>query len=118
MVSVDEAASRQRLTALLADLESSSATLLAEHGDPGELSHVDQHSAEAATDLSEVERDEVVRAIVGGQRDEVLAALQRLDAGTYGTCVDCGVTLSDERLDARPEAARCVNCQHDLEMAR
>jgi RNA polymerase-binding transcription factor DksA len=115
---VDEAAARRRLQALLAEIESSSATLLAEHGDPGELSHVDQHSAEAATDLAEVERDDAVRAIVGGQRDEVVAALARLDAGTYGVCVDCQTALSEERLDARPEAARCVNCQHDLEMAR
>jgi RNA polymerase-binding transcription factor DksA len=115
---VDEAAARRRLQTLLAEIESSSATLLAEHGDPSELAHVDQHSAEAATDLSEVERDEAVRAIVGGQRDEVLAALKRLDEGTYGVCVDCGTPLSEERVDARPEAARCVNCQHDLEMAR
>jgi RNA polymerase-binding transcription factor DksA len=53
-----------------------------------------------------------------GQRQEVLAALARLDAGTYGRCVTCGTTLPDERLEARPEAARCVNCQHDMEMAR
>jgi DnaK suppressor protein len=115
---VDQAAARRRLSALLAEIDSSSATLLAEHGDPGELSHIDQHSAEAATDLSEVEREETVRTIVAGQRQEVLAALARLDAGTYGVCVECGQPLPEERLDARPEAARCVNCQHDLEMAR
>ncbi|MDQ1711326.1 MAG: DnaK suppressor protein [Frankiaceae bacterium] len=115
---MDQAAARRRLSALLAEIDSSSATLLAEHGDPGELSHIDQHSAEAATDLSEVEREETVRTIVAGQRQEVLAALARLDAGTYGVCVECGQPLPEERLDARPEAARCVNCQHDLEMAR
>lgn len=115
---MDDAAARQRLETLLADLEASSETLASEHGDPGELSNLDQHSAEAASELTENERDDVLRAVVEGQRVEVLAALKRLDEGTYGTCTECGTTLPDERLDARPEAARCVTCQHDLEMAR
>ena len=115
---MDEAAARQRLQTLLDDLESSSRTLAGEHGDPGELSHVDQHPAEAASELTELDRDEAMRAVVEGQRLEVLAALERLDAGTYGRCVDCGAELPDERLDARPEAARCMSCQQDLEIAR
>ncbi len=65
-----------------------------------------------------MERDDVLRGVVESQREQVLEALGRLDGGTYGRCVDCGTTLPDERLDARPEAARCVSCQHDLEMAR
>lgn len=115
---MDEAAVRQRLEQLVADLESSSATLAGEHGDTGELSMLDQHPAEAASELTELDRDEAMRAVVDGQREEVLAALARLDAGTYGRCVDCGTALPDERLDARPEAARCVSCQQDLEIAR
>lgn len=115
---MDPAAARQRLESLLADLESSSQTLAGEIGDNGEVSKLDQHSAEAASELTEFERDEAMRAVVDGQRTEVLAALARLDAGTYGTCVECGTTLPDERLDARPEAARCVTCQQDMEIAR
>ena len=115
---MDEAAARQRLETLLDELDSSSRTLAGEHGDTGELSTIDQHPAEAASELTELERDEALRAVVEGQRQEVLAALERLDAGTYGRCVVCGTQLPDERLDARPEAARCVRCQHDLEIAR
>lgn len=115
---MDEAAARQRLEQLLTDIESSSRTLAAEHGDTGELSNLDQHPAEAASELTELERDEAVRAVVEGQRQEVLAALERLDAGSYGRCVECGMDLPEERLDARPEAARCVACQQDLEIAR
>ncbi|HEX8001137.1 MAG TPA: TraR/DksA C4-type zinc finger protein [Mycobacteriales bacterium] len=115
---MDEAAVRQRLEQLLTDLESSSRTLTAEHGETGELSMIDQHPAEAASELTELERDEAVLAVVDGQREEVLAALARLDSGTYGRCVECGTELPDERLDARPEAARCVSCQQDLEIAR
>jgi RNA polymerase-binding transcription factor DksA len=115
---VDDATARQRLEQLLADIDSSSATLAGEQGDTGELSRIDQHPAEAASELSEMERDDAVRTIVDGQREEVLAALARIDAGTFGTCVECGTPLPEERLDARPEAARCVTCQHDLETAR
>jgi RNA polymerase-binding transcription factor DksA len=48
----------------------------------------------------------------------VREALARLDAGTYGRCVDCGRELPDERLEARPEAARCVDCQQKVEAMR
>ncbi len=111
---------RRRLHALLADLESSRGTFAHEPGttDAGELSHVDQHPAEAASELTEQERDEALLAVVDDQTVQVRAALDRIEDGTYGTCVDCGTPLPDERLEVRPEASRCVNCQHSMEMAR
>jgi DnaK suppressor protein len=115
---VDEVAARERLHQLLAELDSSTRTLSSEMGDAGELSHLDQHLAEAASELTEMARDEAMLKVVDGQREQVVAALARLDDGTYGRCVDCGTDLPAERLEARPEAARCVNCQHDMEMAR
>ncbi len=39
------------------------------------------------------------------------AALERLDAGHYGQCKDCGVTIPEERLAAYPSALRCISCQ-------
>ncbi|MFC6934425.1 TraR/DksA family transcriptional regulator [Actinomadura yumaensis] len=46
------------------------------------------------------------------------AALARLDEGTYGQCVGCGKDVPEGRLEARPDAARCVTCQtkHDRAM--
>lgn len=115
---MDELAVRQRLEQLVTELDDSTRTLSGESGDTGELSHLDQHPAEAASELTEMERDEAMIAVVAGQKAEVVAALERLDAGTYGRCVSCGNDLPPERLDARPEAARCVTCQQDLETAR
>ncbi|MFD0852412.1 TraR/DksA family transcriptional regulator [Actinomadura adrarensis] len=37
-------------------------------------------------------------------------ALERLDAGTYGTCENCGGLIGAERLDARPDASLCIEC--------
>jgi DnaK suppressor protein len=115
---VDLATARTRLEAMLADMEASAQTLQNEEGSLGELSHLDQHPAEFASELSEQERDEALIAMASAQQVEVRAALKRIEDGTFGRCVSCGTTLSEERLEARPEAARCVNCQHEMEAAR
>ena len=39
------------------------------------------------------------------------AALERIDAGTYGTCVTCGKPIGDDRLEAIPYAAQCIECR-------
>jgi DnaK suppressor protein len=41
---------------------------------------------------------------------EIDAALARIDAGTYGSCVQCGAAIPEERLELRPFAGRCVTC--------
>lgn len=110
---------RTRLEEMLASLEASAQVLQGEHaGDSGELSVVDQHPADSATDLADADREEATLAVVLTQRDQVLAALARIESGTYGHCVDCGAPLQDERLEARPEAARCVTCQQRMEGGR
>lgn len=38
-------------------------------------------------------------------------ALKRLDAGTYGVCVDCSQPIAQPRLLATPEVSRCIACQ-------
>lgn len=43
------------------------------------------------------------------------AALDRMNGGEYGTCVDCDEPISLARLDAMPEVQTCVRCQDRLE---
>jgi DnaK suppressor protein len=45
----------------------------------------------------------------------VNAALQRLEDGSYGECVDCGRPIAEARLKVAPEAARCIHCQEKTE---
>ena len=40
----------------------------------------------------------------------ILAALLRVDAGTYGTCVGCRGPIPYARLAAIPEAQTCIDC--------
>lgn len=43
------------------------------------------------------------------------AALARIDDGTFGECTECGVKLPLARLNAAPDAARCIPCQEKAE---
>jgi DnaK suppressor protein len=49
---------------------------------------------------------------------DIDAALERIDAGTYGQCTDCGVTIPPVRLSAYPTAKRCIVCQTRKEQGR
>lgn len=116
---MDTNAARARLEQMLAELEASARALQAEGaGENSELSHYDQHQADTATLLADADREEAAIEVVLAQRDGVRAALSRLDEGTYGRCVSCGATIPAERLEARPEAERCVRCQAAAEAQR
>lgn len=41
----------------------------------------------------------------------VEGALERIALGSFGICQDCGAEIGYERLDAQPEAIRCIQCQ-------
>ncbi|NBO90196.1 MAG: TraR/DksA family transcriptional regulator, partial [Betaproteobacteria bacterium] len=41
--------------------------------------------------------------------------LERLDAGHYGECKDCGIEIPETRLNAYPAALRCISCQTTFE---
>lgn len=36
-------------------------------------------------------------------------ALERMEDGTYGTCEECGRAIDEERLNALPMTARCID---------
>ncbi|MCB1419359.1 MAG: TraR/DksA C4-type zinc finger protein, partial [Notoacmeibacter sp.] len=38
------------------------------------------------------------------------AALDRIEAGTYGVCAKCGEDITEERLDLLPATPFCRNC--------
>src|SRR5271157_548014 len=45
---------------------------------------------------------------------EISGALQRIDGGTYGVCMECEEPISSKRLDAVPWARYCVSCQERI----
>jgi DnaK suppressor protein len=42
---------------------------------------------------------------------DVDRALEKLDAGTFGTCERCGSPIGEERLEAIPWAVLCIDCK-------
>ena len=51
-------------------------------------------------------------------RGEVLAAMDRIDDGTYGTCENCGKKIIEERLELLPYARHCTPCARNSSPAR
>jgi DnaK suppressor protein len=45
------------------------------------------------------------------RRQAIDEALTRLNEGTYGICAECGIEISERRLEAVPFAKLCVECQ-------
>lgn len=111
-----EDAARQRLEAMVAELDRSVATLRPEPSDPDD--HGTPGDADASLSLADNARSAAVVDAAQGQLKAVGDALRRLDEGRYGRCVDCGADLPADRLDAKPEAARCMSCQAKVEAAR
>ena len=106
----------QRLRAELENEREAVLTELKEHGaDPytekvDRMAGIDDNFADSAS--ATAERSEAL-ALIDSARDrliEVDAALARMDAGKYGTCVQCGREIPTARLEARPLSIRCVEC--------
>lgn len=45
-------------------------------------------------------------------------ALEKINDGTYGICVDCDGPISEKRLQSFPNAERCIVCQEEYEEKR
>ena len=106
---------RKRLEEIRDDLSRSIVVLQGEHplarGGGAE-------AGDAGANLSEADRNQAAVELAMSQRAEVLAALARVDDGSYGRCVDCGNPVPDARLEARPTTSRCVPCQSKRDRRR
>jgi RNA polymerase-binding transcription factor DksA len=80
-----------------------------------ELTTVDQHPADVGSETFERTKNLSVQEDVEGRLEDIARALDKLDAGTYGTCETCGERIPDERLEAVPAARFCVEHQAEAE---
>jgi DnaK suppressor protein len=97
---------RGRLTAAL-DTVNHVGSLAEETGDlssgPGD------HLGDHATELFMRELDEGLEENAEHLIEEIDAALERIENGTYGTCSACGRPIGEERLAALPYARLCID---------
>ena len=69
-----------------------------------------------ASVLRDINEAAVIRDI--GEVRDIVAAEERVAAGRYGICIDCGRAIDYERLEAYPSAKRCLPCQQHREKTR
>lgn len=106
---IDETKARQRLLALQSELRDLSEAA-SEDRKPveldqqsvGRLSRQDSLQVQAMAKAADARRAQELRRIE--------AALQRLEEGEYGWCVECGEAIESKRLDVDPAAPRCAGC--------
>jgi RNA polymerase-binding protein DksA len=93
-----------------ADILQAEAEQLAAEREPGDV-QFDEESGEGDTLAVERERDLALSAQARAAVEEIDAALERIEDGTYGVCAQCGKNIPKERLRALPQAALCVQCK-------
>jgi RNA polymerase-binding transcription factor len=93
---------RERIERSLADLEPTP---------DEELSHVDQHLADAGSELFETEREAGLATQLREELAAVERAEQRLAEGKFGLSVESGEPIPDDRLERMPWAERTVEEQ-------
>jgi RNA polymerase-binding transcription factor len=75
----------------------------------------DQHMADTAMETVDREIDYTLEEHDERLLEAIDAALARIDAGTYGICVNCGRPIAPERLEAMPWATLCIDCKREEE---
>ncbi len=106
---MDTTRAREQLIDERHRLEELGRSVRREEPDPSEDTEgsLGQRSADVATEVETQMEDRGLADDAARQIEQINAALTRMDAGSWGTCVVCGTAIDDERLEARPEADRC-----------
>ena len=106
----ESAAAKTRLEVQLAELEARQARIAEDLAEP-----LNADSGEQAVEMEDDASLEGQGALIAKEIASVKRALARIEDGTYGECVRCGEDIAPARLDARPEAALCINCARAAE---
>jgi len=83
-----------------------------------QLAESQKNFADIGDRASEGVEDEIAAGLLSiesDQLDQIDAALHRIDAGTYGSCIDCGKPIPRKRLEILPFAKRCLVCEGQKE---
>jgi len=81
----------------------------------GNLSNVPLHLADAGTENFD---QEFALSMIENEQDtleQINEALNRIEAGTFGKCQECGGTIAKARLQALPYAGLCIDCARAME---
>lgn len=74
----------------------------------GELSTIDNHPADIATEMFERGKDIALQEQMDLHRERIDAALAAMIDGSYGRCAVCGEDIPEKRLSALPDTLYCI----------
>lgn len=106
----DTAAAKARLETQLAELEVRAERIAEDLSEP-----LNPDSSEQAIEMEDDASLEGQGVLVAREIASVKRALARIEDGIYGECVRCGEDIAPARLEARPEAALCIDCARAAE---
>jgi RNA polymerase-binding protein DksA len=105
-------AERERVVAALDYLHVENAGSLREESEEATIA---DNIGETATVTLDREIDYSLEEASNHVLGAIDAALERIDADTYGICTTCGRPIGDERLEAIPYATQCIDCRRKEE---
>jgi RNA polymerase-binding protein DksA len=76
---------------------------------------IDNHLGETASVTLDREIDYTLEENEGRVLAAIDAALERIEAGTFGNCRTCGRPIGGERLEALPYTTQCIECKRKEE---
>ena len=76
---------------------------------------LDNHLADIATHTYDRELDSTLEESEEQHLSHIDAALNRIEAGTFGICTNCGRPIGLERLEAMPWVTLCIDCKRKAE---
>jgi DnaK suppressor protein len=84
------------------------AEAIAEDATPVGTSAAPNHLADAAAEALDADLGAFQAEI--DRLEDINAAIDRIENGSFGQCVQCGSPISGQRLDAIPYASLCIEC--------
>ena len=108
---------RERLLALRARLQGDTTQMEdnALNKDHNKTTSMPNHMAELGSGNFD---QELTLSLLGSEKDaldQIEAAIERIEDGSYGRCEECGGKIPKSRLEAIPYAALCVQCASQQE---
>ena len=81
----------------------------------GDLSSMPLHMADVGSDNFEQEFTLSLLQSEEGTLEQIESALERIEEGVYGSCVECESKIAKARLNALPYTPLCIKCASKLE---
>lgn len=86
-----------------------------DNNNSSELSNYDNHPAEIASELFDVEHQMALKKLQEHEVEEINRAKEKIKKGTFGICESCGKNIDPKRLELLPQAKLCIDCAREVD---